>query len=68
MISEYLLCIKAIVDSLKEIGDSVSENENIDAIIEGLYEEYNSLVMLIYSRSDTLSVDDNEALLMVQEV
>lgn len=65
-ISEYFLRIKAIVDSLKAIGDSVSENEHIDAILEGLPEEYNSFVMLIYSRSNTPSIDDNEVLLMVQ--
>lgn len=60
-ISEYLLRIKAIVDSLKAIGDTVSENEHVDAILEGLPQDYSSLVMMIYSHPDPPSVDDVEA-------
>lgn len=40
-IYEYVLCIKAISDSLLAIGDSISEQDQIDAILEGLPEEYN---------------------------
>lgn len=34
-INEYVLKLKAIVDSLIAVGASVSEQDQIDAIIEG---------------------------------
>lgn len=39
--SEYLLQIKAIVDSLVAIGDPILEQDHIDVILDGLPEEYN---------------------------
>jgi hypothetical protein len=66
-ISEYLLRIKAIVDSLIAISDTVSDQEHVNPIPEGLPEEFNAFVMMVYSRLDTPTVEDIEALLMVQE-
>ncbi|MCI12591.1 retrovirus-related Pol polyprotein from transposon TNT 1-99, partial [Trifolium medium] len=66
-ISEYVLRIKAIVDSLIAIGDPISDQEHADAILEGLPEEFNPFVMMIYSRPDSLAISDIEALLLVQE-
>jgi hypothetical protein len=66
-ISEYLLCIKSLVNSLIVVGDNVSEQEQIDAILDGLPEEFNSFVMMIYSRTDVFAVEDLEALLLLQE-
>lgn len=66
-INEYVLRIKAIVDVLVAIGDSVTEQDQIDAILEGLPEEDNPFVMMIYSRVDPPSVTDIESLLMVRE-
>lgn len=66
-ITEYLLHIKTIVDSLTTIRDIISNQEHIDAIIEGLPESFNFFVMMVYSRLDTPFVEDIEALLMVQE-
>lgn len=66
-VSEYVLRIKAIYDSLVSIGDSITEQDQIDAILEGLPEEYGPFIMLIYSRTDSPSVTDLESLLMVQE-
>lgn len=65
--SEYLMKLKEIVDSLIAIGDPVIEQDHIDVILEGLPEEYNSFVMMIYSRSDNPSVSNIETLLHVQE-
>lgn len=67
-ISEYLLKIKAIVDALVAIGDPISDQDHIDAVLEGLPEEYSPFVMMIYSRIDPPSIHDIESLLMVQEV
>lgn len=66
-INEFVLHIKAICDSLVAIGDSISEKDQIDAILEGLPEEYGPFVMMIYGRSDSPSVSDIESLLLLQE-
>lgn len=66
-INEYVLRIKAIVDSLVAVGDTITEQDQIDAILEGLPEEYSPFVMIMYGRTDPISVTDLESLLMVQE-
>lgn len=66
-ISEYLLRIRPIMDSLQAMGDSISEQDHIDTVLEGLPEEYNSFVMMIYGRNDSPSIDDIEALLLTQD-
>ncbi|GAU37351.1 hypothetical protein TSUD_395330 [Trifolium subterraneum] len=67
-VNEYLLRIKSIVNSPVAVGDIVTKQEQIDAILEGLPEEFNSFVMMVYSRFDTPTVEDIEALLLLQEV
>jgi histone deacetylase 1/2 len=67
-VNEYLLHIKSIVNSLIAVGDSISEQEQVDAILEELPEEFNSFVMLVYSRFETPTVENVEALLLLQEV
>lgn len=66
-ISEYLLRIKAIVDSLIAIGDSITYQDHVDAILDGLPEEYGALVMMIYRRSEPPTISKVEGLLLVQE-
>ncbi|KAK2414066.1 hypothetical protein QL285_036702 [Trifolium repens] len=66
-ITEYVLRIRAIADTLLSIGDSVTEQDQIDSVLEGLPEEYNPFVMMIYGRPDSPSLFDIEALLLVQE-
>jgi histone deacetylase 1/2 len=67
-VNEYLLRIKSIVNSLIAVGDVVSELEQVDAILEGLPKEFNSFIMMVYSRFETPTVEDVEALLLLQEV
>ncbi|WJX96151.1 hypothetical protein P8452_77393 [Trifolium repens] len=66
-VSEYLLRIKSIVNSLIAVGDTVSEQEQVDSILEGLPEDFNSFVMMVYSRFEIPKVEDVEALLLLQE-
>ncbi|MCI52515.1 retrovirus-related pol polyprotein from transposon TNT 1-94, partial [Trifolium medium] len=54
--------------SLIAVGDVVSEQEQVDAILEGLPEDFNSFVMMVYSRFETPTVEDVEALLLLQDV
>lgn len=63
-ISEFLPCTQALVDALTEIGDFVSSKEQLDIILQGLPEEYESTVSIISSRFDPLSIDEVEAMVM----
>lgn len=65
-VSECLILIRAIIDSLQTIGDLVSEQDHIDTVLEGIPDEYN-FVMIIYGRVDPPSIYDIEALLQVQD-
>ncbi|WJX88788.1 hypothetical protein P8452_70836 [Trifolium repens] len=65
--NEFVLRVRAIADTLLSIGDSVTEQDQIDAILDGLPEEYNPFVMMIYGRPDSPSLLDIEGLLLVQE-
>jgi hypothetical protein len=53
-----LIRIKSIVNSLIAVGDVVSEQEQVDAILEGLPEEFNSFVMIVYIMFETPTVED----------
>lgn len=66
-ISDYVLRIKALADSLLAIGDPISEQDHIDIILDGLPEEYNSFVKMVYGRPGVMTISDIEALLLVQE-
>lgn len=62
-----MLKIKAIVDSLLAIGDSITEQDQVDDILVGLPEEYNTFVMMMYGKLEPISYTDLESLLLVQE-
>jgi hypothetical protein len=55
------------VNSLLAVGDTLSDQEQVDAILEGLPEDFNSFVMMVYSRFESPTVEDVEALLLLQE-
>ena len=49
MVTNYLLDIKKTVDSLSVIGASISNAEHIDAILDGLSEEYDGFIIVVLS-------------------
>ena len=65
--SKYLLKIKKIVDSLAAIGAPISTEEQIEVILDGLNEDYNTLITAILARSQPFSINELKALLMAQE-
>lgn len=67
-ISEFIRRVKALVDALYSIGDPVSDQEQLDVILEGLPEEYNFPINLDSTRYDSSDLDELEALLLAQEV
>ena len=66
-INLYLLEIKRIVDTLAAIGSPMDTEAHIDAIFDGLPEEYDGFVTSVLSRSEQYSVSQIESLLMAQE-
>lgn len=57
-VSTYFLKIKKYVDALVAIGEPVNENEHIDAILDGLLDEYDNFVMNVTMRSESYTVAD----------
>ncbi|PNX62244.1 retrovirus-related Pol polyprotein from transposon TNT 1-94 [Trifolium pratense] len=70
-ISEYLLRIKILIDSLDFAGRSVNFQEHINVILGGLPEEYYADVTLINNKSLSTapcSIEEIEYILLVREV
>ncbi|XP_020238405.1 uncharacterized protein LOC109817540 isoform X2 [Cajanus cajan] len=65
---EFLLRIKALVDALASVGESVSQQEHVDVILEGLSQDYSSVISVIESKFDTPSIEEVEALLLAHEM
>ena len=63
---EYLLKMKGIIDALVSIGH-ISKNDQILLVLVGLCLEYDSFVVFITSRSESLKFEDVATLLMAHE-
>lgn len=66
-ISEYVLIIRVIANSLLVIDDPISGRDEIDAILQGLSEDYNSFIMMIYGKGKPNDIYDIDSLLYMQE-
>ncbi|XLT13472.1 hypothetical protein HN51_059162, partial [Arachis hypogaea] len=68
-VTEYVLAIKGTIDALASVGESVKESDHVIAILNGLTEEYSSLItsVLTTSRSQSITVGELEALLLSYE-
>lgn len=67
-ISEYMLGIKSVVNFLLVVGDSISEHDQINFILDGLSEEYNLFVMQIYGSTCLSMIYDVKTLIYVKEI
>jgi len=65
--SRYLLDIKKSVDALAAIGATISIDDHVEVILDGLSKEYDSFVTSILSRIDPYTVEEIEALLLSQK-
>src|ERR1044072_1115619 len=63
-VADYLQRIKAIVNTLQMIGDPVSFRDHVDAIFDGLPEDFNPLLAVVFQRGSTHSVQDIEAMIV----
>ncbi|CAI8587967.1 unnamed protein product [Vicia faba] len=66
-VSKFVIRIKLIVDSFLLVGDYISEEDEIDAILDGLLKEYNSIMMQVYDKSEPPTIYDIKELLYVLE-
>lgn len=66
-ISEYVLIIQDIANSLLVIDDPIPGRDEIDATLQGLLEEYNQFIMMIYGKGKPTDIYDIEPLLYMQE-
>jgi len=61
------LGIKKIVDTLVAIDSPITTEDHIDAILDGLPDEYDSFVTIITSRLDPYVVADVKSLILAQK-
>lgn len=66
-ISELVTRIRALASSLSAIGDNISDQDLVDIVLEGLPKEYNSLVMLVYHKTDDVDLTELESMLHVRK-
>ncbi|WVY94767.1 hypothetical protein V8G54_033855 [Vigna mungo] len=59
--------MKKIVDTLAVIGSLISTEDHVEAILGGLYEDYDNFVTSILTLSDAYNIEEIEALLLSQE-
>lgn len=55
-ISNYVLRIRDMTYLFLAIGDPIVERDRVDVIIQGLPEEYNPFIMMIYGKVDTTDI------------
>lgn len=66
-ISEFVLHIRSIADSLLAISDPISERDQIYVILQGLLEEYNTFIMIEYNKTEPMDIYEVDGLIYVQE-
>lgn len=64
---EYVLQVKAISNSLLDIGGSIIEQDHIDFIVDGLLEEYNLFVMKMHGNIKPLTLFDVQVFSMCRK-
>ena len=67
LVNLYLLEIKKIVDTLSAIDSPISTDDHIEAILDGMPEDYDGFVTVVLSRTDPYTVEEIEVLLLSQE-
>ena len=55
------------MDFLAVVDAPISKQDHIEAVLDGLNEEYTSFITIVISRSDLFSIDELEVLLMAKK-
>ena len=61
---EYLSKIKSCVDFLALVGHILTDKDHIDAILDGLTDEYDAFITSILTRSKSYTVEEVKFLIM----
>lgn len=65
----YLSRIKLLVDSLAYVGDPIPPQQHIDVIIEGLSQDYGSVIsVIVESKFELIELEEIEALRIAHEM
>lgn len=64
---DYLLIVKRIIDSLAVVGNPISVNDYIEALFDGLPNEYEVVITTVMSKSESYTIDEIEDFLLSQE-
>ena len=59
--------IQTIIDSLSLIDEHVSESDHVDIVLDGLPDEFESLITSVSGKFESLSIDEVATLLLVHE-
>ena len=59
--------IKSYVDSLASVGHILTDKDHIDAILDGLTDEYDAFITSILARSESYTIEEVESMIMAQE-
>jgi len=55
------------VDTLVALGASISSEDHIDVILDGLSDDYDHFITIITSKTNPYTVDEIEVVLLAQE-
>ena len=66
-LDDYLLQIKKIVDTLASIGHSISPQDHVEAIFNGLSKDYDIFITSVNTRKESYSLAEIKALLFFRK-
>lgn len=66
-ITEFVVCVREISESLVSIGDPVPHRNLIEVVLDALPEEYDPIVAAMNSKEDLCSLDELESSLLAHE-
>ncbi|XP_072056283.1 uncharacterized protein [Arachis hypogaea] len=64
---EYISKIKKVTNSLSALGAPLTSEEFVEAVAQGLNEDYSAFITMIISKADEITQSEVEALLVGQE-
>ena len=65
--NDFLLKIRGIVYHLGLVGDKLTMKEHVEAIFDGLDEEYENFITIFDMRNSLTTLEEVESLLLSQE-
>ncbi|XP_072061949.1 uncharacterized protein [Arachis hypogaea] len=66
-VNEYVLAIKGTIDALASVGEPMRESDHVNAILNGLTEEYSTVITSVVGRPVSIAVGELETLLLTYE-